>query len=77
MVLEYVVFESGHKEGPLKDVISGMTLNLLCLSAAFEHSQWAEREIVMRTRLQGVDKGETGSDENLRGLKGFSGGFWC
>lgn len=51
----------GTGEGPLKDVVSVVTLNLLCLSAAFEGSLRAEKEIVVRAGSQGIDKGKPGS----------------
>ena len=45
-VLEFVAFERGQKEKPLKDVVSVVTLNLLCPQAAFVSSRCAEKEIV-------------------------------
>lgn len=39
VVLEYMAFEKGQEEGPLKDVVSVVTFNLLCPLAAFVGSR--------------------------------------
>lgn len=79
VVLEYVAFETGQKEGPLKDVVSVVTLNLLCPLAAFVGSRCAEKEVVMTAPLlcQVWKKASLAQAESHRGLSGFSGGSRC
>lgn len=76
VVLEHVAFEGGQESGPLKDVVSVVTLNLLCLLAAFVGSRCAEKEVVMAPPFlcQVLMKARPAQAESRHGLNSFSGG---